>query len=109
MSNYNIKTSKTYSVYIHIAGKIEVAEQFCRKFFYKVGGCVKITKANYIYTGGEESGMTVEFINYPRFPDDEIPRKFIKDFAIKLAKELCQKSFTIQYPDETVYIELIDK
>ena len=68
------------------------------------GLCVTVTPTEYIYTGGQESGVIVELINYPRFPSH--PQE-IYEHAIDLAEELraecCQQSYTIMMPDHTYY------
>jgi hypothetical protein len=94
----------TYWVKIYIAGPIEVAKQLIRKKAMLTGMCVTIEPTTYIYTGGEEEGYVVGFINYPRFP-----KSFngIWEDALKLAHELRnetgQHSFTLLAPDETFW------
>jgi hypothetical protein len=62
-------TSLDYTIYI--AGDLEQAKQTCREWCMRVGGCVTVEPVAYIYTGGEETGVRVGFINYPRFPATE--------------------------------------
>jgi len=98
------KSSVTTGVKIYIAGNYADAQRVCREFCFKYGACVTVTPTEYVYTGGQEAGVIVGFINYPRFPKslDEI-----QDQAQELAKELChqlyQKSYTIEGPNETVW------
>lgn len=33
--------------------------------------CVTVTETTYVYTGGNEPGVAIGIINYPRFPEDE--------------------------------------
>ena len=63
-------TTNTYTIKLCLAGPIEVAKQVIREYCLKVGLCVTITPTTYIYTGGEETGYDVGFVNYPRFPAD---------------------------------------
>ncbi len=95
----------SYEVKIFIAGDCEVARQTCRKFCINVGACVTVTKTSYIYTGGEEVGLIIGFINYPRFPAAplEIFEK-AKQLADDLMHDLCQHSYTIQTPTETHWV-----
>lgn len=98
------KVSETHNVKIFIAGDYADAQRVCREFCFNYGACVTVTPTEYVYTGGQESGVIIGFINYPRFPkslDD------ILDQAQELAKELCyqlyQKSYTIEGPSETIW------
>lgn len=95
-------TCETYWVKIYIAGPIEVAKQLIRKCAKQRGMCVTIEPTTYMYTGGEEAGYVVGFINYPRFPKPDI---HIWNEAVLLATHLLaetgQDSFTIMDPDKT--------
>lgn len=97
--------SKTFSATIFIAGDLEKIKETCRKFCL-VGACVSVTPQDYVYTGGMESGASVVFINYPRFPDK---KSEIRSKAFKLAELLmrgcCQRSCTIMFSDATEYVQ----
>jgi len=71
------------------------------------GLCVTVEPVQYIYTRGEESGVRVGLINYPRFASD--PQE-IFEHALKLARllrdRLFQWSFTIVATDKTVFESL---
>jgi len=97
-----------YSVFIHIAGKIDIIEKVCSEYCSKVGLCVTVTTTNYIYKNGQELGARIGLINYPRFPDKcENGHYSITDKAIELAKliatECDQISYTIETPDKMYY------
>ena len=94
----------TFRFDIFIAGDIQQAKQVCREWCMEIGACVTVEPIDYIYTGGEEAGVRVGFINYPRFPatKDEIYRKAC-DLADLLMRRLCQHSYSIVGPDETVW------
>lgn len=99
----NQKTSPTYWVKIFIAGPLDEIEQACRKFCLK-GLCVTVTPTNYIYTFGEESGVEIGIINYPRFPKE--PEEILdtaQDLGFALMEDCCQGSFTIMTPDKTTF------
>ena len=66
-----MKHAETVRFDIFIAGDIEQAKQVCREYCYQIGLCVTIEPVAYIYTGGEEAGVRIGLINYPRFPVDE--------------------------------------
>lgn len=98
------KTVSTFWARIYMAGDINVIKQVCRKYCYDVGLCVTVTPTSYIYTGGEEEGVIIELINYPRFPqlDSQIYQKAL-DLAELCKKEACQQSYTILNPDGTFW------
>lgn len=81
---------------IYMAGDIAQAKQVCREFCFAVGECVHIESVDFIYTGGEESGFKVGFINYPRFPRDASAlHKRAVDLGQELLARLCQHSFSL--------------
>lgn len=87
---------------IFIAGDIEQAKQVCREWCMDVGACVTVEPVSYIYTGGEEAGVRVGFINYPRFPSDEASlMERARVLGMYLMLKLCQRSFSIVGPSET--------
>lgn len=96
-----------YEVRIFIAGDPKVARMICRDFCddeakqFGSGLCVTVTPTTYVYTGGEEDGIVVGLINYPRFPAEKLGDIFARGKA--LAEKLChllgQQSYTIQTPD----------
>lgn len=98
------KTEPTYRVEIFVAGDVAEARRVCREYCMKFGLCVTVEPTAYIYTGGEEIGVRVGLINYPRFPAS--PEK-IKEHAVLLGyalrEMLFQWSFTIVTPDETTW------
>lgn len=79
-----VKSVKTFTVEIYIAGALMNIERICSGFCMS-GLCVSVEPVNFIYTGGCESGAVVRLVNYPRFPSspDEIRVK-----ARALADEL---------------------
>lgn len=97
-------TAPTIRFDIFIAGDLGQAKQVCREFCFEVGLCVTIEPVTYIYTGGEEAGVRVGLINYPRFPasKEEIQEK-ASALAGLLMHRLCQHSYSIIGPDETLW------
>lgn len=87
---------------IFIAGDLAQAKQVCRKYCFEVGLCVTVEPVTYIYTGGEEEGVRIGLINYPRFPStgEEIQKK-ARSLADLLMHRLCQHSYSIVGPDQT--------
>src|SRR6478752_1980096 len=103
-SMMKIVTSETINVSIFIGGDLAQAKQVCREWCMEVGACVTVEPVDFIYTGGEEAGVRVGFINYPRFPADEA---YIVERATALAfllmDRLCQQSFSVVGPTETIW------
>lgn len=99
-----VKTTSSWWVRIYIAGPAEVLKQVCREHCFNKGDCVNVMETDYIYTGGQESGVIVEWINYGRFPRNE---KQMLDIATHLAQKLmvagCQNSYSIVTPDDSFY------
>lgn len=98
----SIKSAPTYRLEIFIAGDHQRAKHICREYCLEVGLCVTVTATDYIYTGGEECGVCVGLINYPRFPVDKLElENKAYSLAQKLMIGLCQHSFTIIGPEKT--------
>lgn len=101
--NFIRKFAPTFNVDIFIAGDIAQAHQVCREWAMK-GACVTVTPTEYIYTGGQESGVRIGLINYPRFPKS--PNEILDEaeaLALKLMERLCQTSFTIICGEKTIF------
>lgn len=99
-----IKQTESYSVSIFIAGDYESAKRICRQYCDDTGFCVTVTKTEYVYTRGQESGIIVGLINYPRFPSDkETMLTRATDIANLLREKLNQESFSIQTPEKTIW------
>ena len=97
------QSCKTYWARIYIAGDVADAKKIIRKYVWEEGLCVTITPLDYIYTGGEEAGMMVELINYPRFPAKSSKiAEIAVDLGMTLMQKLYQRSFSVMTPDDTV-------
>ena len=94
----------TYWAKVYIAGPLDQIEQICREFVMDVSLCVTVTPTKYIYVGGEEVGVEIGLINYPRFPTEhEKIKRTALDLARKIMLETFQGSYTVMCPDETIY------
>jgi hypothetical protein len=88
-----------------MSGPIEEAKQVIREMAYNIGLCVTIEPTTFIYTGGEETGFKVGFINYPRFPKTESEIESIcEDLMKKLQEKLFQDSALFMTPNKTVWV-----
>lgn len=91
----------SYTVRVWIAGDYNDACRAVREFCEE-GACFAVSPAEYVYTGGAESGVVVTRINYPRFPAEP---SAIFDQCLRLAHHLraalYQDSFTVEAPDKT--------
>ncbi|MCZ7862818.1 hypothetical protein O9X98_15690 [Agrobacterium salinitolerans] len=90
---------------IFIAGDYHLAKDICRKWALEVGACVTVERVDYVYSGGEEAGVRIGLINYPRFPTtyEELKEK-TRDIANRLMIGLSQLSYSIVGPDETEWV-----
>lgn len=94
----------SYPVSIFIAGYESEARAICQAHCDEIGLCVTVTPTSYVYTGGQEVGVIVGLINYPRFPKE--PAEIwahAEALAARLREGLGQDSYTIQAPDKTVW------
>jgi len=100
-----------YQVSLFIAGDVAQAKQIIRKAVYppNAGLCVTVTPTTFIYTGGEEEGMMIGFVNYPRFP---VTARQIYVRAVQLAEELirglCQKTALIVDGEQTCWLRIAE-
>lgn len=100
-------TSPTITFTIFIAGDLGEAKKVCREYCMEVGLCVTVEPVSFIYTGGEESGVRVGLINYPRFPSSlEALQATAQHLAAALQRRLCQHSYSIVGPSETEWFTL---
>lgn len=97
----------TYAVRIYVAGDMAEARRFLNRRAYREGMCVTIEPTTFIYTGGEESGIVVGLVNYPRFPTspDAIYAQ-AKALAIELVAELNQKSALLIATDQSEWLSI---
>lgn len=97
------KETKTFTATIYLSGSIETIKQVCRKYCLK-GLCITIKPTLFIYTGGEEFGVEIGLLNYPRFEDSEdgILQKAI-ELATQCRDEAMQHSWLIVTAEKTIW------
>lgn len=99
-----LQSATTARFTVYVAGDPAKAREICRQACDD-GLCVSVTDCDFIYTGGEERGVAVGLINYPRFPrSSEHLRAQALDLAERLIRGLHQTSATIVGPTETVWL-----
>lgn len=98
--------SHTHRATICVSGPANEIEQSCRKFCLAIGLCVTVTPTKFIFSGGEETGVEIGLLNYPRFPKDG---EEIDQLAISLATLILERTFQrtalVVTPDQTTWIE----
>lgn len=98
------KMESTFWAKVYLSGSPEIIKQVCRKYCYRMGLCVTLKEVLFIYTGGEEFGVEIGLINYPRFPDT---KESLLQKAIELAKlcrdESYQHSYLVMTNEETIW------
>ena len=99
-----IKHAPSFPVTIYMAGRYPKGIKAVQKYCNEVGFFVTIKPTLYVYKDGQESGIEVGLINYPRFPSEPatIVEKAI-EIAERLRVELEQDSFSIQTPHDTIW------
>lgn len=96
------KIEPTFRIDLWIAGEVAVARQACREYCTDVGLCVTLQEADFIYTGGLETGVRVGLVNYPRFPSTRNDlRAHGRALAVLLLDRLCQTS-ALMVDDENI-------
>ena len=97
-------THKSCTYKIWMAGDVTLAKTIVRKYCDKIGDCYAVTEWDYIYTDGSVGGFCVSRIQYPRFPISEAEiRERTNKLAKLLCEGLCQKSYTVEGPKNTVW------
>lgn len=92
--------------YTELTRPIGVAYNALQKIANQGGICVSVTPTKFIYKDGNEDGIAVGLINYPRFPETVAGLKIKAiDVAQILMHEFKQSKVSIVFPDETVMLE----
>jgi ferredoxin len=87
----------------------EVIEEI-KAYCTKVGQCVSVSPTHFVYVHGEEPGLVIGFINYPRYPASQAEiRNKAKELAEKLMKRFKQYRVSITFypaqPNGTMMLE----
>lgn len=83
----------------------EEAVKVCEDYCNDVGLGLTVWLCSFVYTGGDEPGVCVGIINYPRFPSskDDIRRHALV-LAGRLKETFRQERLTVVFSDETIML-----
>ena len=111
-----MKTVKTFRATIHVGLRIgysqtvhlqKDAESVLQEYCNEIGFCVSVTPQSFIYKDGNEPGVAVGIIGYPRFPEESLTLKSrALDIASRLMRSLGQNRVTVVFDDDTFMLEL---
>lgn len=96
----------TYVAQIYVGGEAKEAARICRDYCDKVGLCVTIEPVEYVFTGGDCTGVRVGLINYGPHPAE--PRVIwnkAEKLAMLLIEGLGQQTATIVATDKTITLD----
>jgi len=92
--------------YTDVIRSVDDVREICQNFSDAHGDCMTITSTEFIYKDGNEPGVIIGWINYPRFPreNNEIMNNALI-IGNKLLKELKQNRVTITTPENSIMLE----
>lgn len=112
MNDITIKSEPSDTATLWIAGDFDEIRRAVRAWVQGYGACVTVTRTEFCYVGGNETGARIGFEAYPRFPSK--PGDSIWDKPLSLAEQLLgnehlgQKSCLIVTPIETRWLTTTD-
>lgn len=90
----------------NILRSVDEVRAICQQYCDEIGFCVTVTEIEFIYTDGNEPGVAIGCINYPRFPD--MPENILHR-ALELAGRFLyafnQYKVSVVCPDATYMLE----
>lgn len=91
--------------YTNTVHDLDDVRTICDKYINEIGDCITITPTEFRYVGGDEQGVIVGYINYPRFPhsEEEITTRALR-LAELLRDGLGQERVSVTAPDKTYMI-----
>lgn len=85
---------------------VQNAEDICQRYVDDIGWCVTVTPTRYIYKNGNEDGVIVGVIYYPRFPLCDIDlTKMTLQLADLLRRELGQHRVSVYFNNKVLMLE----
>lgn len=101
VNGFTKNKAPSFTVDIYVAGDYDRARDVCRAWTFQVSRCVSVSPVDYVYTGGEEKGVRVTLVNYPRFPKAHPPEEITAeavDLGNRIALVLQQWSYLVVGP-----------
>jgi hypothetical protein len=105
----------TATIYVGTSDSLRNSDEYwlghrlCQTYCDAVGLCVSIKQTRFIYTGGNEYGLEIFLMDYPRFPSDkDTIRRHAIQLATNLKRELKQKRVSVVFPDKTIMLGEMD-
>ncbi len=109
-----MKIVKSYNVQLWVGLKrgydgpvhtINEVQKICQNYVNDIGWCVTVTPTTFFYVNGNEPGVVIGMVNYPRFEStpEDITGKAIELGKIMM-KKLGQFRVSITTPDETIML-----
>lgn len=94
---------ETHKFDIYVSGDYGQILHVCQDYCL-TGFCVSVSKVDYVYTMGRESGAKITLINYPRFPlcFDDLYSK-AKSLAELITVTCGQGSYTVVSDKDTYF------
>jgi hypothetical protein len=82
-----------------------IADEAIQGYVDLVGLCVSVTETEFRYTNGNEPGLIIGLINYPRFPSTpELITRHAIALAMILKDVLKQYRVSIVFADKTIML-----
>ncbi len=106
LKSYNVQIwiglRKKYSRKVYSMDRVR---KICDEWVNEIGDCVTITPTEFRYLNGNEPGVIIGYIQYPRFPRsaDEIDERAI-ELAERLMLKLKQNRVTITTPRDSIML-----
>ena len=96
-------TVASHTFRLWMGGDFDDARRAAREYCER-GACLAVQPVAYVYTHGEEAGVCVTLINYPRFPSS-LPDMWAqaREVAEHMARALHQGSYSVEGPDLTEF------
>lgn len=98
--------SRPETATVYIAGDYDQAMEAIRSWCTEKGDCWAVTRCEYVYTGGQEAGVQVTRIEYPRFPTRSgiDLQNHAEEMAEFLMLRLHQKSCSVVGPVDSIFL-----
>jgi hypothetical protein len=110
-----MKSIPTFEAVIYVGTKdlatgdladLDHLEREAQNYCDEVGLCVTCDRTTFRYTGGNEPGLVLGLINYPRYPSTVEGLKLrALDLAKLMKREAKQTRLSVKFTDETIMLD----